>query len=129
MRIGPDGFRFVIDGPPRTKKNSGIITTRGRTRILPSASFAAWNRVAQVQLAVLRSKSRVKLPFICPINCSAWFYRDKEVGDAVNYYQALADILQEARIIENDSQIRSWDGSRLEKDAENPRVKVWLLDA
>jgi len=61
-----------------------------------------------------------------PVNCAAIFYRDALRGDAVGYYQGLADVLEYYRIVEDDRFIVSWDGSRLEKDAKNPRVEVTL---
>ena len=117
---------FTLLGPPRTKKNSGIISTRGRPRILPSAAFTAWNRIAQMQLARIRADALGPLPFTVPVNVKAHFYREKNIGDAVGYYQALADALEEGGIVENDRLIERWDGSRLMKDSERPRVEVWI---
>ena len=122
-------MKLTILGAPRTKKNSGIITTQGaHPRILPSPAFSAWNRIAQMQLAKFRGVSKGGL-FYLPVNVSAAFYRDKLTGDAVGYYQALADALEEGRIVENDRLIVSWDGSRLLKDAKNPRIEVEITEA
>lgn len=68
-------------------------------------------------------------PLERPMNCAATFYRDRTTGDAVGYYQGLADLLEKRGIIRNDSQIVSWDGSRLAKDAENPRTEIVLTEA
>ena len=38
----------------------------------------------------------------------------------------VADALEEAGVVLNDSLIASWDGSRLLKDAANPRVEITL---
>ena len=67
-------------------------------------------------------------PIEYPINVSAAFYRDKLTGDAVGYYQALADALEEGGIVENDSLIRSWNGSKLLKDAKNPRIEIEITE-
>jgi hypothetical protein len=114
---------IVIPSPPRTKKNSSRIvgTRRGNPRLLPSEAFAAWNAVAQMELAQVRMKE-TGLPFRGPVNLRALFFRHADVGDAVGFYQSLADALQEGRIVENDRQVRQWDGSRLLKDAVNPRI-------
>jgi hypothetical protein len=60
------------------------------------------------------------------VNCEARIYRDRNTGDAVGYYQAIADTLEKIGIVENDRLIVAWDGTRLLKDAENPRVEVTL---
>ena len=116
---------FQIFGAPRTKKNHGrIVTTKGRPRLLPSAQFANWNLGAQIQMIAVRRT--VKAPIEFPVNCKAVFYRDANRGDAVGYYQAIADAMEEGGVLVDDVLIRSWDGSRLDKDAANPRVEVTL---
>lgn len=123
-------MKLTILGAPRTKKNHGIITNRGANpRILPSPQFSAWNRIAQMQLAKQRTAANSWVTIMTPVNVSAAFYREKLTGDAVGYYQALADALEEGRIVENDALIVSWDGSRLLKDAKNPRVEVEITEA
>lgn len=125
-------FNFTIPGPPRTKKtHSRIITRRGTVRrqsplLLPSEQFIEWNQAAQMHLARIRAASLVPLPIRELVNVRALFYREALTGDAVGYYQALADALEDGRILENDKQCISWDGSRLLKDAENPRIEITL---
>ena len=119
-------MKLTIIAAPRTKKNSGIITTRGKyPRILPSAAFSAWNRIAQLQLRNCRPID----PIGVPVNVRALFYRERLTGDAVGYYQALGDALQEGLIVENDRLIVSWDGSRMLKDAANPRIEIEITEA
>ena len=91
-----------------------------------SAAFTAWNRIAQMQLARIRADVLGTLPITVPVNVKAHFYREKNIGDAVGYYQALADALEEGGIVENDRLIERWDGSRLMKDSERPRVEGWI---
>ena len=91
---------------------------------MPSHAFADWNRSAQFHLAPVARA--LKTAIAQPVNCRALIYRDALRGDAVGYYQALADALEEAGIIENDRLVVSWDGSRLLKDADNPRIEVTL---
>lgn len=120
---------FTITGPPRTKKTHSQIVTRGRfQKIIPSAAYMDWNDQAQMQIAVMRAGLRfaVPLPIFTPVNIRALFFRHANVGDATGFYQALADTLQQARVIGNDSQIRSWNGSELLKDAAAPRVEVTI---
>ena len=71
-----------------------------------------------------------------PYNCKAIFYRSRRIGDAVGYYQGLADLLQDKNlstmrgvtlnVLTDDKWIQTWDGSRLEIDREKPRVEVEL---
>ncbi len=118
---------FVLFGAPRTKKNSSsIVRAGGRPRIIPSSAYTAWDKLAQSQLAIFRASTDWKLPLQCRLNCKALFLRDAERGDAVGYYQALADTLEAGGIVVNDSQIVSWDGSRMLKDADKPRTIVVL---
>lgn len=111
---------FTILGPPRTKKNSSWRTSHGHQ--MPSRAFTAWNESAQLQLIRVARRGTIQRT----VNCRARFYRDALRGDAVGYYQALADALQDARVVHDDYLIISWDGSRLDKDAENPRIEVTL---
>jgi Holliday junction resolvase RusA-like endonuclease len=123
---------FTIPGPPRTKKNSGrIVQASGRPRMLPSKAFEEWNKQAQIYLMLEKSRCRDSwvgfMPYMDPVNCRALFFVDRwPAGDAVGYYQALADALEDAGIVENDRLISSWDGSRVILDKENPRIEVEL---
>lgn len=138
---------FTLAGPPRTKKTSNrIIQIRGKngargfTKILPSEAHEEWFKVAMQQAPGIRSQlaiAGVSLPIDGWLEVHATFYRDRDSGDLLGYLQALADWLQEpkendqgktvrkgAGIIRDDVQIRSWDGSRLAKDAARPRIEV-----
>lgn len=120
-------IRFTIPGAPRTKKNHGWRTKHGKQ--MPSRAFAAWNKQAQMYLMLWRTtngKPELRDPISCPVNVRAYFYRDAQRGDAVGYYQALADALQEARIVVDDALIVSWDGSRMLIDPRSPRIDVEL---
>ena len=119
-------IRITIPGIPRTKKNSGRIVPReGRHILLPSEAWQTW--ADSVVPSIRAWAQRVKLvPLAYPVNCAALFYRDALRGDAVGFYQGLADLLEKAGIVENDKWIVSWDGSRLRKDASRPRVELVL---
>jgi Holliday junction resolvase RusA-like endonuclease len=60
------------------------------------------------------------------VRCAAVFYRDADRGDAVGYYQGLADLLEKRGVLANDKQIADWNGSELRKDAQRPRVELTL---
>ncbi len=122
-------IRLTLLGAPRTKKNHGFRTKQGHQ--MPSAAYSAWDRMAQLQIAKWRChpiRQHWK-PVSVQCNVMAIFYREALVGDAVGFYQALADTLEKGGIVENDKLIVSWDGSRLMKDAKNPRVEVEITEA
>ncbi len=121
-----NSYALTLHGSPRTKKTSNRLFNG---RVHPSLAFEAWNNLVQPQLAIFRAKSLAPagtFPIKCQVNCRALFYRHADVGDATGFYQALADALQEGGIVGNDRQIRSWDGSMLLKDRDNPRIIVTL---
>lgn len=133
-------MKLVIVGVPTTKKNHGQVVHSGpkcpackrgtgRPFVFPSAESKAWTKSAVEQLKV-QAAAGAKNPgcwrWDIPINCRALFYRERSVGDANNYYAALADALEEAGVVANDRLIVSWDGSRLLKDAANPRIEILL---
>lgn len=128
---------FVLQASaPRTKKTSNRIVQikakgggRGFTKILPSKAHEDWFKLAMQECVVIKAKMRqrgVELPLPHSLNVRAIFYRERLSGDATGFYQALADLIQAAGIVINDSQLVSWDGSRLRKDAAKPRIEVFL---
>lgn len=114
--------------PPRTKKNSGDILCPHEVRnikfhsIQPSPQYRKWE--AGCKRAAIYDRTAPAITY--EVNCSALIYRDRNSGDAVGYYQAIADCLEHLGIVQNDRLIVSWDGTRLDKDAINPRVEVTL---
>lgn len=113
---------LLIRCAPRTKKNHGSRKRMGnRTVNMPYEAFLRFQNLSVPQL---QRAWRGRDPIDVPVNVSATFYRDALRGDAVGYYQALADILQKAGVVEDDVLIAAWDGSRLSKDAKNPRVEL-----
>ncbi len=127
-------MRLVILGPPRTKKTSSRIIgsgpkcnacgkRTGRPFLLPSEENIAWTKEAVRQLR----KQLAGVPALTiPVNCRALIFREANRGDAVGYYQAIADALQDGGAVENDRLIVSWDGTRTLKDDANPRVEILL---
>lgn len=127
--VPPSEVRLVIPGIPRTKKNSQRVVPRGGRHIpLPSEAWEAWAKQAVPKLKAWALRQKLQ-PIAHPVNCAALFYRDALRGDACGFYQAIADILEHAGIVENDKFIVSWDGSRLRKDASRPRVELVLTNA
>lgn len=119
----------ILNGAPRTKKNHGRVIKRGGRKFhIPSEALEEWNTKAQAWLARFRSNYRGELPLTCNVNCAARFWRHANTGDAVGFYQALADALEEGGIVLNDRQIVSWNGSRLLVDKDNPRIEVVIAE-
>lgn len=130
-----ESITFVLPVTPRTKKNSRVhAKVRGRTVPLPSdayremeAGIVAWCAAQNVRFSVVTLLAKLQaLRLAQPLNCAAIFYRDALRGDAVGYYQALADALESAGVLSDDKWIVQWDGSRLAKDAKRPRIEVTL---
>ena len=125
-------IRFTVYGAPRTKKTSNQVVTRGRVRVLPSKAWMKWVKTA----LVVADERMVVDDRVCdehcvllnpePYNIKATFYRDANRGDAVGYYQGIADLLEKRHVIADDKWLVSWDGSRLEIDRKNPRVEIVL---
>lgn len=112
----------VIPGAPRTKKNhSRIVWNGNRPRILPSKAHEEWAEQAERRCTIKGRKAIAE-----PVNCRASIYREALTGDAVGFYQAIADLLEKVGVVENDKWIVSWDGTRLMKDAKEPRIELCL---
>lgn len=135
---------FSIAGAPRTKKTSQRVVRAGRfTKILPSKAHQDWFAEAMSQVPmILANRWAMELPIAGPVGVSALFFRERASGDLTGFMQALADFLQSPRtlpsgrpgrkgagIIVDDSQIASWDGTRLRKDATFPRIEVTITRA
>jgi len=133
--------------PPRTKKNhSRIVMPKGwkRPLLLPSEEYVEWEEAALLSFCVAgiikkymttssrtgKPKEAYKLakgePVNWPVNCRALVYRHMINGDSTGFYQAVGDFLQKAGFLLNDKLIAQWDGSRLLKDANRPRVELEL---
>ncbi len=135
-----ESISFVLPVTPRTKKNSREhIKKRAKTGNmitvpLPSKQYRAMEAgiVSWVAPRCMRFQDfpwPVQMRALLldqPLNCAAIFYREKNIGDAVGYYQGLADALEAAGIVSDDKWITQWDGSRLAKDAERSRIEVTL---
>lgn len=116
--------KFVIQLPPRTKKNhSQIIYRNGKPMLVPSKQFTAYQNAAGWFLKPLGINTRV--------NIKALFYMDtRRVVDLVGLLQALDDVLEHYGVIENDKSqiVAGHDGSRVLYDKENPRTEVYIID-
>jgi Holliday junction resolvase RusA-like endonuclease len=127
-------YRFTLPGAPRTKKNHSQAARTGRkcptcrlgtgpARVFPSKEFTLYQ--AKVSEYV-KTKPQLWLAIRRPVAVKAFVYRERNVGDFDGYMQALGDILQYCGILANDRYIAHRDGSRLLKDASNPRMEITI---
>lgn len=126
--------QLVLEGAPRTKKNHGKRISRktadGKTRTYSVGSDALqlWRERAEWQIRLVQ---RRQSPIADDVEVTALVYRDAARGDLVGYLQAIGDVLAPynalaPRILVDDKQIRSWDGSRLLIDRDKPRVELLI---
>ena len=122
----PSAMRYTVIGKPVTKKNSARIfrTRTGKPFVMPSKQAVNWTASAIDQL-MIQGIEREPI-YSSEVNCRALIYRAKRIGDACNFYQAIADALEKAGVLKNDRQIVSWNGSLLLVDRLNPRVEIEL---
>jgi hypothetical protein len=126
-----DYLHFQLMGAPRTKKNSGQIVpirVNGGVRhiLRPSEAWLTYEAaVKPLLLELVRvGELRSHTPINYAIEVTALFYREADQGDLNGFTQGLGDLMQAAEVIADDVLIKSWDGSRLLKDAAAPRVEV-----
>lgn len=114
-------MEIVIQGQPRTKKNSSRIALINNKRVLlPSKAFQVYERVALIQLARVQA---VHGPVA--VLCRYYLQDRKSWPDLVGLLQATSDILQAAGVIDDDKYIVNYDGSMIAGlDKHNPRVEI-----
>lgn len=113
---------LVVFGAVRTKKTSNRVLRFGRfNKVVPSAEWCAYRDLAVPQL---RAQWGARTPLARDVRVTAIFYRDRRVGDLVGYMQSIADVLEEAGVLEDDKYVVSWDGTRLGHDKARPRVEL-----
>ena len=118
---------FTVPGRPMTKKNSQQIwrnKTTGKPFVVQSEQYQTYETAC---LWVLKKYRGPK--FTGPVHLQAryWMPDRKSWPDLPGLYQATADILEKAGIIDNDRNIVCMDGSRIVGvDKENPRVEIMV---
>lgn len=115
-------MKFTIPLAPVSKKNSPVLTTTGRPRILPSKVYRDYEDAA---LKLLPRRPIIK-ERVC---VTALFYMaNRRRVDLTNLLEALDDVLVRARILDDDNSniIASHDGSRVLYDKDNPRTEVTI---
>jgi Holliday junction resolvase RusA-like endonuclease len=101
-------------GQPVTKKNSMVLIRSGRRTVpIPSKIYRDWLKRAEPQVRK-QTKGIHDLPIRRPVRLKALAYRwTNRSIDLSNVIEAVQDMLQSVGVLENDSQVRSLDGSRV----------------
>lgn len=99
-----------------------------RPVLLPSKAFQTWEAASIERLldTVLPPLKRF-FPIHYPVKVVARIYREANQGDYMGYAQGIGDLLQKVGVLKDDVLIRSWDGTRLLKDADRPRVECFIF--
>lgn len=123
-RRSGDALWMEIASAPRTKKNSA--ETLGSQK---SPQYKRYLAELLEAIAQVRDALKLPLPDRSPLgyNCKAHFYVDRfgERADRVGLEQGLYDALQAARVISDDWQFRTGDGTRVIHNSR-ARVEFWI---
>jgi Holliday junction resolvase RusA-like endonuclease len=117
---------LTIPSAPRTKKNSTDVITTKRGRKVQLQSKAYYQFADDVRAVVLPRRKILRAPLPGRLHINAQFYCDNATADQKNLEQGLADALEKAKLVENDRQFASWDGSRTHVDKARPRVEITI---
>jgi len=119
--------RYVIEGRPASKKNSHRVRHgRGRSFVGNSGAYLRWADGAVTQLQFQRG-SVATIPSSQMLHASVAVYLAK--GQRMDIDNALGgpfDVLQAAKVIANDAQIKSLTVS-MHRDPVAPRVAIDLV--
>ena len=124
-------MKFTLTGRPITKKNSQqiVLTKTGRRYVIQSKQYLAYEKDCLWQIIAQRHlHPEMSETIIDKINLQALYYMpDKRIPDLLNLLQATADILEKARVIDNDKNIVSFDGSSIVGiDRLHPRTEITI---
>ena len=111
---------ITIPGSIRSKKNSKRVFSCGRfKRVLPSKAYEKWEKEAREQLW---GKAMIP-PLTCSVSVEVRAFYKGPKPDLSGSLESVGDCLQ-GIIWADDTQIESWDGSRLFHDLKNPRTEI-----
>jgi len=127
---------FIIKGTTPCKKNMLEIRTRYknykfRRWIAPNDKYQDWEEGAAKELWIQAREDTAFINDLLPIEYPVWlkvvFYRKKKQKiDLTNLLQSIEDALAKANIIKDDSQINSFDGSRVFFGHDDERAEITL---
>lgn len=116
---------ITIPGRPITKKNHQQIRKNRRTGGRFIAQSEAYQNYETECLWELKKYRGPKFTGPIRLTCRYWVPDRRGWPDLPGLYQATADILEKAGIIDNDRNVVSMDGSQIVGiDRESPRVEI-----
>lgn len=116
---------ITLNGRPVPKKNNGRIVTKGKFPfLLPSKAFCEFEKKCLQQLKSYNEYYEGSIW----VKCKYWLPNKQWYPDLVNLLSATHDILEKAKIIDNDRNIVCIDGSQIiGLDKENPRTEIEIV--
>ena len=128
LRTG-QGAVLTLPGRPITKKNSQRILTNHKTGKPFVDQSEAYKRYEEECLWRLLSFRAPRYSGKLMMTARYWMPDRRSWPDLFGLLQSTADILQKAKIIENDRDIVRLDGSEIVGvDKENPRVEIEITE-
>jgi len=122
---------LCLPGSIRSKKNSKIISTRGKfPRAFPSKAYKKWEDNARAEVLIYKSHFGYRPDLVTKLNVhiKAVFYYSGPEPDLSGCLESIGDCLQ-SLLYENDKQIYSWDGSRkIRVPVGQERTEVWITE-
>jgi len=119
-------IKITLLGRPITKKNHQqiVVSGNGRRFLIQSKAYRLYEKDCLKQLMYLYKGKTIE----GQLSMKALYYMPtKARPDLLNLLQATADIIEKAKVIENDKNIYSFDGSRIAGvDKLNPRCEITL---
>ena len=117
---------IILLGRPITKKNHQqiVVSGNGRRFVIQSKAYRQYEKDCLRMLDFLYQGKTItgQLSMKC-----LYHMPTKARPDLLNLLQATSDILEKAKVIENDKNIYSFDSSRIMGvDKLNPRVEIEL---
>jgi len=117
---------ITLIGRPITKKNHQqmVVAGNGRKFLIQSKAYRQYEKDCLKQLMYLYKGKTIE----GQLSMKALYYMPtKARPDLLNLLQATADIIEKAKVISNDKNIYSFNGSRIMGvDKLNPRVEILL---
>lgn len=118
-------MKLVIQGPPRTKKNSQRICINRKTGIRFVKPSEAYERYLEDAGMFISEMARKDIRTPVNVKC-VYFMPTRSKVDLVNLLEATLDIMVNYNVLadDNSSIVAGHDGSRVDYDKHNPRVEI-----
>lgn len=117
-------FACTLVGDIPSKKNAWKRTVSGRVYLRDDIQKDIDGLL--YRLISHKNRSRIQFPINGTLKLTAKFYVKNERVDVDNSYTTLQDLLQKAKIIENDNQIKSFAvDSCVDKHSPRVELEIW----